>query len=97
MTTRGREATALAEVGATLAGFGRLLCRVEADIDEDGYVRLIVRVKPEDQATTDGAIQAVGLYHEIERLADISQLRMLADKYDIPAEKLEALLPKEEA
>ena len=83
----------LSEVMDALADYGHLWCRPSVDTDADGYVVLTVRLKPDEQADTVAAMETLAVLHELEYVVDVAQMRQLAEKYDIPSARLEALLP----
>lgn len=78
----------MAEVVAVLARHSNL--RVTPVVEEDrGVVALTVRVKSEG---ADG-LQVVSMLHELQHVANIAQVRAIAELYKIDPDKLEALLP----
>lgn len=84
----------LKEVAAALDEYGDLSCVPSVETTEDG-IRVSVLVPVEGQDTTHHAMRALELLHALQYLQDLAQLRSLADKYEIDAAALEALLPKE--
>lgn len=85
----------LKEVAEVLAAQGDLTCVPSVETTDDGVV-VTVLVPVEGQDTTTHALRALELFHALQYLQDLAQLRSIADKYDIDAAALEALLPKGE-
>ena len=91
-----KDLSVLVEVADILAKHGRLRCAPRVELD-DGEIVLTVAVTPEMAGDgADAALDAIELFHELERLEDVAQLRALCEKYDIPPADLERLLPKED-
>lgn len=74
-----------------LAAHGELLCVPAVETTDAGVV-LTVTVPTVGQASGAAALDAVELLQELQRVADMVQLRALAQRYDIDPAALEALL-----
>jgi hypothetical protein len=77
----------LSELVAVLTDHHTLLC-CPTVAHEGAHLILTVEI-------SGGGLAELSLRHELEYLADVATLRALCSKYDIPAARLEALLPKE--
>ena len=85
----------LAELAEIFSTHGDVRCQPSVERDDDGAVLVYVRVVPSEQASVVEELHALELYHGVERLCDMAQLRALCNKYDINAASLERLLPEE--
>lgn len=80
----------LKEVAAILVAHGdEAYSLVVSGPDGSGALLLGVSILP-----TRRPLDSLSLRHELEYLRDVASLRAIADRYDIPPEKLEALLPQ---
>ena len=79
----------MAEVVAVLARYPML--RVAPVVDhEDGVLALTVSVAADE----DDGLQVLALADDLRYVADMATIRHLSSRYDIPAARLEALLPE---
>lgn len=89
----------VAEVAAALAEAGALRCIPDVALtehaDHDTLTITLVLPLAVDDDGLHALARATDLFHRLRRLHDLGLLRSLAARYDIPAEQLEALLPKE--
>ena len=87
----------LLEVIGVLREYEALRCTVEVETSDDrdgnGVVRLTIEVPTVGQVDIAGAMLAIEFYRDAKYLADVTQMRELAARYQIDAAKLEALLP----
>lgn len=82
----------LLELAEALGRYDSLRCRPSVETDEDGYVVLTVRVKPDDQLTVHQAAKVLELGSELQYVCDVAQMRLYAEKYNIDPALLEAAL-----
>lgn len=78
----------LKEVADVLTRYGWLNCTLSVERDRNDVVTVTVKVGT-------GVFESLSLFHDLQYLQDITQLRALAQKYDIDSAALEALLPRE--
>ena len=96
MTTHAPEGAALLkEVVAVLSEYGDFFCAPSVELVEgrDGVMALTLAVYVPQPSDHLSMLAWVELVEGLRRVADISQLRALACRYDIDPSKLEALLP----
>ena len=95
--TAALTAALISELVEALEPYGLLRCAPMVTM-EDEVVLLQVRIEPERQENTQlsGFLATLGLFHALQRVCDVAQLRALCARYDINAAALETLLPKEE-
>lgn len=79
----------LKEVVDALAPYGDLPCTPSLATDRDGKALTLTLTVP----WRDG--QAAELFFHLRYAVDVAQMRGFATRYDIPAEQLEAFLPKQ--
>lgn len=83
----------MADVAALMAAHGSLLCAVDVEIGKDTVITLRLPYS-DDSVDTARAAKTLNLVHGVEYLRDVAQIRALAMRFEIPADKLEALLPE---
>jgi hypothetical protein len=93
MNNRPTSDVLVGELATVLGEHAGLICIPTVETDEDGVIVLSVRVRPDDQPLLAGAVDTVELYQHLLHVVDVGTLRVLAKRYDIDPEKLEALLP----
>ncbi len=86
--------TKVGELVDILKAFEQLQCVPTVEYDEAVGVTLAVRILPGDQALAINGIRTLSLFHELQYLADLAQMRSLLARYDMPEEALQRLLPR---
>lgn len=94
-----RSVAIIGELADVLQAFRDLRCAPSIEVPDDRSNRgireivLTIAISPTSQDDVRGSMRVLELLSELEHAIGIMQLRALAERYGIPSEQLEALLP----
>lgn len=89
-TTKVEGVAVVAEVADVLWRHGQLPCTPVVK-EEDGLITLTLTLRP---ATVGEALDGLEVLAELQRVADVAQMRAFAGKYGIAAEEIDPALRK---